>query len=30
MADQIDYELRGDDFQAVLITLDPGESVRAE
>lgn len=30
MADQIDFELRGDDFQAVLITLDPGESVRAE
>ena len=30
MADQIDYELRGDDFQAVLITLDTGESVRAE
>ena len=30
MADQIDYVLEGDDFQAVVITLDPGESVRAE
>jgi len=30
MADQIDYELVGDDFQAVVITLDPGEGVRAE
>ncbi len=30
MADRIDYELVGDDFQAVLITLDPGEGVRAE
>ena len=30
MADQIDYELCGDDFQAVIITLDPGEAVRAE
>ncbi len=30
MADQIDYELSGDDFQAVTITLDPGEGVRAE
>lgn len=30
MADQINYELIGDDFQAVVITLDPGEAVRAE
>ncbi len=30
MADQVDYELIGDDFQAVVITLDPGEGVRAE
>jgi uncharacterized protein (TIGR00266 family) len=30
MADEIDYELCGDDFQAVVITLDPGEGVRAE
>ncbi len=30
MADQVDYELIGDDFQAVVITLDPGEAVRAE
>lgn len=30
MADQVDYEIVGDDFQAVNITLDPGESVRAE
>lgn len=30
MADQVDYEIVGDDFQAVLITLDPGEAVRAE
>lgn len=30
MADQIDYELIGDDFQAVVITLDPGEAVRAD
>ena len=30
MTDQIDYELSGDDFQAVTITLDPGEGVRAE
>jgi uncharacterized protein (TIGR00266 family) len=30
MADTIDYELIGDDFQAVVITLDPGEGVRAE
>ncbi len=30
MADVIDYEIRGDDFQAVVIALDPGEGVRAE
>jgi uncharacterized protein (TIGR00266 family) len=30
MADQIDYRIVGDDFQAVEITLDPGEAVRAE
>jgi len=30
MADAIDYELLGDDFQAVVVTLDPGEGVRAE
>lgn len=30
MADQVQYELIGDDFQAVVITLDPGEGVRAE
>ena len=30
MADQIDYELIGDVFQAVVITLDPHEAVRAE
>ena len=30
MADVIDYELIGDDFQAVVINLDPGEGVRAE
>ena len=30
MADQIDYELLGDDFQAVVITLDPGEGVWAD
>ena len=30
MTDQIEYELVGDDFQAVVITLDPGEGVRAE
>ncbi len=29
-ADVIDYRLVGDDMQAVIITLDPGESVRAE
>jgi len=30
MAHQIDYELVGDDMQAVIITLDPGEMVQAE
>lgn len=30
MADRIDYELVGDDFQAVVIRLEPGEGVRAE
>ena len=30
MADKIDYELVGDDFQAVIITLDPREGVRSE
>lgn len=30
MAHQIDYELIGDDMQAVLISLDPGEMVQAE
>ena len=30
MADQIDYQLIGDDLQAVIITLDPGEMVIAE
>lgn len=30
MADQVDFRLEGDDFQAVVITLDPGEAVRAE
>ena len=30
MADEIDYKLIGDDMQAVIITLDPGESVQAE
>ncbi|MEW5818567.1 MAG: TIGR00266 family protein [Cyanobacteriota bacterium] len=30
MADQIDYQLIGDDMQAVIITLDPGETVMAE
>lgn len=29
-ADEIDYELEGDDFQAVVITLDPDEGVHAE
>lgn len=30
MADDIDYEILGEDFHAVLITLDPGEGVQAE
>ncbi len=30
MADQVDYEILGDDAQAVVIRLDPGEAVRAE
>ncbi|MFC1490006.1 TIGR00266 family protein [Candidatus Latescibacterota bacterium] len=30
MAHQIDYKLVGDDMQAVVITLDPGEIVQAE
>src|SRR4051812_32073644 len=30
MADEIDYRLIGDDLQAVVITLDPGEMVIAE
>ncbi|HEX4684157.1 MAG TPA: TIGR00266 family protein [Gemmatimonadaceae bacterium] len=30
MSDQIDYRLIGDDLQAVIITLDPGEMVQAE
>lgn len=30
MADQIDYQLVGDDMQAVIITLDPEEAVMAE
>ena len=30
MADEIDYELVGDDLQAVIITLDPGEAAVAE
>jgi uncharacterized protein (TIGR00266 family) len=30
MADVIDYEIHGDDMQAVEIELDPGEGVRAE
>jgi uncharacterized protein (TIGR00266 family) len=29
-ADEIDYRLIGDDLQAVIITLDPGEAVMAE
>lgn len=29
-ADQIDYQILGEDLQAVVITLDPGESVVAE
>jgi uncharacterized protein (TIGR00266 family) len=30
MSDRVDYELFGDDFQAVVIHLDPGEGIRAE
>ena len=30
MADQIDYRIIGDDLQAVIVTLDPGEAVVAE
>ena len=30
MADEIDYRLIGDDLQAVIVTLDPGEMVIAE
>ncbi len=30
MADEIEYEILGEDFHAVLITLDPGEAVQAE
>lgn len=30
MADQIDYAIIGEDFHAVVITLDPGEAVQAE
>ena len=30
MADEIDYTIIGDDLQAVIITLDPGEMVIAE
>ncbi len=30
MADEIDYQIIGDDLQAVIITLDPGEAVFAE
>ena len=29
-ADEIDYHIIGDDLQAVIITLDPGEAVYAE
>ena len=29
-ADEIDYQIIGDDLQAVIITLDPGEAVFAE
>lgn len=29
-ADEIDFEILGEDFHAVLITLDPGEGVQAE
>ena len=30
MADKIDYKLVGDDMQAVVVALDPGETVQAE
>jgi uncharacterized protein (AIM24 family) len=30
MADEIDYEIIGDDMQLVEVSLDPGEAVRAE
>ena len=30
MSDEIDYKLIGDDLQAVIVTLDPGEAVVAE
>src|SRR5689334_1657872 len=30
MSDQIDYKIIGDDLQAVIVTLDPGETVIAE
>ncbi len=30
MADEIDYAILGEDFHAVVITLDPGEAVQAE
>jgi uncharacterized protein (TIGR00266 family) len=30
MADEIDYKIIGDDLQAVIVTLDPGEAVVAE
>jgi uncharacterized protein (AIM24 family) len=30
MAHAIDYKIIGDDMQAVVITLDPGEAVHAE
>ncbi len=30
MMDPVDYELVGDDFQAIVFTLDPGQGVRAE
>src|ERR1700712_4066939 len=30
MADEIDYKILGDDLQAVVVTLDPGEAVIAE
>ena len=29
-SDEIDYELIGNDLQAVVVTLDPGETVIAE